>query len=148
MVHVTTDKYAAQFVVDDADDALVYQRRWNLNCDNGYPSASFGGRRVLLHIMLMGPAPQGLEWDHRDRDKLNNRRGNLRLVTRRINTRNAGPQHNSTTGIIGVRRYNETRWEAYIYVKRVQKSLGLHDTIEKAATARREAEDQLWNVER
>lgn len=148
MVLTTTDKYAAQFVIDDADAPLVLQRRWNLSCVNGYPSATFHQRRVLLHILLMGPAPDGLEWDHKDRDKLNNRRDNFRLVTRQVNTRNVDLQRNNSTGITGVRKFSDTRWEAYIYVNRVQQSLGTHRTLEMARAARHAAEEQLWGVHR
>jgi len=132
------------FQIDDADHPAVSSHRWRLNRLAGYLSTNVAGRRVLLHIFLLGHAPDGLEWDHWNRDRLDNRRGNFRAVTRAINARNSDPQRNNTSGITGVRKYDARHWEAYIYVQRKFIALGRHATIEGAAAARRAAEDHYW----
>lgn len=76
----------AHALVDDADRSLVEDRRWYLDAQ-GYPAT---GRHDRLHRLLLSPIPSGREVDHRNRDKLDNRRANLRVVTHRTNTRNIG----------------------------------------------------------
>lgn len=51
---------------------------------------------------------------------------------------------NSTTGINGVSRLQNGRYRAYIYFQRRQISLGLYDTLEEAADARKKSEAILY----
>jgi len=44
----------------------------------------------MMHNFLMGPIPDGLEVDHINRSPWDNRRSNLRLITRSENTQNHG----------------------------------------------------------
>lgn len=75
------------FCVDDEDVPQVSAYRWRLN-SSGYVSTTMLRKRVTLHRFLLGPAPSGLEWDHIDRDKTNNRRSNFRAVLPLRNTLN------------------------------------------------------------
>lgn len=51
---------------------------------------------------------------------------------------------NSTTGVNGVSRRPDGRYRAYINFKRKQVDLGLYDTLEDAAVARKAAETVLY----
>lgn len=95
----------------------------------------------ILYEMANGPVPEGFEIDHKDRDKANNRRSNLRLATKSENGRNRGPQSNNTSGVKGV-SWNKGRekWEAHITHNGRQKHLGLYTDINDAIAARRAAE--------
>ena len=53
--------------------------------------------------------------DHIDRNPLNNRRSNLRIVTRSMNSHNKKVQRNSTSGINGVHKCGKG-WRASIYI--------------------------------
>lgn len=70
--------------------------RWSLG-DTGYVVRSIqipGGRqqKLRLHRVVMGcTTGDGLEVDHINRDRLDNRRANLRFVTRQENIRNGAP---------------------------------------------------------
>lgn len=56
-----------------------------------------------------------LQVDHVNRDKLDNRKKNLRLVTAGQNNLNKGLQRNNTSGNKGVHYHKENkRWVAYI----------------------------------
>lgn len=64
--------------VDDDDFALLSQYRWYEN--EGYAITYYKGKRIRMHRLIMG-VPDGVDVDHRDTDKLNNQKSNLRLCT-------------------------------------------------------------------
>lgn len=78
-------------IVDDEDYSGLMEYRWSFN--NGYASrqgksVNYSKREIIyMHQQILGKRA-GLEIDHIDRDRLNNRRSNLRHVTRRENMHN------------------------------------------------------------
>ncbi len=82
---VRTDKHGTPFQIDDEDYEAVRRYCWAIN-RKGYVTTNTGSvlgqhSTLPLHLFLLGPAPAGLVWDHRNRDKRDNRRANLRAVT-------------------------------------------------------------------
>lgn len=75
---------------------------------------------------------EGLEVDHINRNKLDNRRENLRLVTPEQNARNKTKSKNNTSGYKGV-SLNRGRWMVTIRVDKKNKNLGRYDDILIAA---------------
>ena len=58
-------------------------------------------------------------YDHIDRDELNNRKYNLRPATIQENARNHNKQKNNTSGFIGVSWLKQqNKWRAYIYINK------------------------------
>jgi len=94
-------------------------------------------RRILLHREVC-PAAPGLEVDHINRNKLDNRRENLRECTRSQNSMNKGKmvseKRQFKSKYKGVCR-NKGLWRARIYKDAKQISLGYFDTEEEAARA-------------
>lgn len=124
----------------DADDAFAVSRYpWNLSPD-GYVRTGIGTRRTyyhtdFLHVFLMGKAPEGLVWDHINRDKLDNRRSNLRLVTRAQNCHNTGLRKTNRSGVLGVHwDVRDHRWKVQIRVY-----LGSFANLEDAEAAAKSA---------
>ena len=137
-----TSKYRVPFQIDSTDLDIVSQYNWDID-GGGYPRTAFDGRRMRLHLLLLGKAPTGLEWDHIDRDRLNNQRSNLRAVTHKTNLRNLGIRSTNTTGVAGI-RFRYGRWTAYIRVDGVQKHLGSYRTLTEAKQARLNGELCYW----
>ena len=80
----------AYALVDEADRDLVNDRRWNL-ASSGYAFGTLRGvqGRDLMHRVILGlERGDGKQVDHINRDKLDNRRKNLRLVSHGENQRN------------------------------------------------------------
>ncbi len=116
------------FLIDDEDLHWVIRHKWQVNT-YGYVfrSTSDKGRKYTLYIhRAILPTPKGFEVDHRDRNKLNNTRSNLRQCTRRQNVANVALPDN---GYRGVRKSPGGGFVA----KHLDRSLGLFCTAEDAA---------------
>ena len=111
---------------------------------SGYLSVRVHGRPYQVHrvVMLMcyGFYGEGLEVDHINHVRNDNRLFNLRFVTHGENMRNKSVSSKSTTGVTGV-YFNKRlqKYAAQIKVGGVVHYLGIHDTLEEAAAARAEA---------
>lgn len=97
----------ARALVDDADFDSLSPYRWGMLSD-GYPCRweRRGGRSaplraILLHRFIL-PAPDGMTVDHINRNRLDARRSNLRVVTQAVNAQNRGATALSATGHPGV----------------------------------------------
>lgn len=125
-------------VVDDCDYERVARLQWRVDLNpNRTPMRvlSRGRGGVLLADFVLNTP-----WmvDHIDGDPLNNTRNNLRVATRRQNSRNQQLRVDSTTGYKGVCRVKSGRGKpfvAYIYCNGVRKHLGCFNTAEEAAEA-------------
>lgn len=134
LVFLTRGKVA---IIDTVDAEFVLSRNWRADA-YGYVITG-GGRNkrptYKLHRILMD-APSGVEVDHINRNKLNNRRCNLRLVTHAENSRNLEKRPSNTSGYKGVTWYKRhQKWRAYIRVNYRQLTIGHYPTPEEAALA-------------
>lgn len=140
-----TDKHRVPFIVDDDDEVGVAYYRWYVG-KRGYITTEVGygrrpGRRAVpLHLFLLGFAPDGLEWDHINRDKFDNRRSNLRAVTHTQNRHNATINRNSQSGVIGVSPTKRGKWLVLITTNHKRRYVGVYDTLVEAKAARKAAE--------
>ena len=100
-------------------------------------------RTMLLHREIL-EAPPGWEVDHVSGDGLDNRRENLRLVTRQQNMHNQRLRANNRSGVKGV-HWNKrlSKWRADIAVDGANVYLGLFATLEEAADAYARASAEL-----
>lgn len=129
--------YAA---IDAADAEWVNQRRWGLS-DQGYAyrGVCIDGKRthLKLHREILGlTRGDGMDGDHIDRDRLNCRRGNLRIVPRGKNQQNLNSRVGATSTHRGV-CWDATRgkWLAQVKVDGRQKHIGRFDSEAEAAAA-------------
>lgn len=56
---------------------------------HGYAVTGAGKNRQYMHHAVLGKPPTGLVTDHINRDRLDNRRANLRFVTQKVNINNS-----------------------------------------------------------
>lgn len=102
-----------------------------------------GGRIRKFHIEIMGKK-KGYVIDHKDRNKLNNQRSNLRFLTKSGNAINSKLSKNNKSGIKGVQQTKQGKWCASITVNYKRIYLGTYEKIEDATKARREAEEKYF----
>jgi len=121
-IPLSKEKYA---VVDDDDFNYLSQYKWSFD-RYAYRTVKKDGKRttVRMHRLIMN-APDGLDVDHINHDKLDNRRSNLRVCSRSYNIRNKTKNHNLTSKYKGV-SYDKGRkkWCAFICVNYKKSNLG------------------------
>lgn len=107
----------------------------------GYVIAGVRRKRYKAHRIIWelfnGPIPEGMEIDHADHNRANNRIDNLRLVTRADNNRNASKNKRNTSGFTGVLWCKASqKWQARIQINCKPKHLGLFTNKNSAILAR------------
>ena len=133
---IAQDKYEILVDADDLD--IVHERypnTWTVNntgINKRYVSGVMKGKVLWLSRYIMS-APSGMIVDHINRNTLDNRRSNLRIVTSFENGQNRSLQSNNKTGYRGVfHRKDTNKWIAYVYRDRKRHHLGSFDTPEEA----------------
>lgn len=130
-----------EFYFDLEDYDLIKDYCWAIRKD-GYVISD----KTLLSRLVMGN-PDGLEVDHIHGKftRNDNRKSNLRIVTKSKNAMNVAIKKNNTSGIVGV-GWNKKRnkWRAYITINNKMKELGCFDNINDAIKARKEAEEKYF----
>ena len=128
-------------LVDRNDWRIYGGLRWY---GGKYAYTQIDGKTVYLHRLILN-TPAGLEVDHINGDSLDNRRKNLRVVTRSQNEMNkAKPAHN-TSGYKGVSIYRATgKFSAYIEINQKKIHIGYFKTREEAAHVYNQFASQLF----
>lgn len=126
-------------LVDDLDAPAVMALRWYKTSD-GYATAA--GKYALMHRFILGLKKfDQIQVDHRDGNKLNNRRENLRVCSAAENARNRKIHKNNRSGLKGVYFEKSTAshggrpWRAQIRVDGRKITLGRFDDAESAHLA-------------
>src|SRR3954447_1220645 len=112
-------------LVDDADADLVSGHKWSLTT-RGYAAAKINGRKVLMHRLILNPGI-GQVVDHRNHNKLDNRRSNIWVCSQRENQANRLDNKNSKTGLRGIHPF---RGKYKVQVGR--RYIGVFATIDEA----------------
>lgn len=117
-----------------------------LGGDNGggYLRFRLNGKRCMVHrlawLYVYGEMPDG-GIDHINGDASDNRIENLRSVSQQENMKNRKKPRANTSGRVGVSWINRFgKWQAFIWIDGVMKSLGYFERYEDAVSAREKAE--------
>ncbi|WP_052417783.1 AP2/ERF family transcription factor [Cellvibrio mixtus] len=125
--------------IDSIDWPLVSQYLWHIS-SNGYAmtvihdpekykATGNGNKNIFMHKLIMGSPPkEGLICDHKDGDRTNNKRSNLRWATHKQNSWNS--RSCAKSGYKGVNQ-DGNRWVASCN----RLCVGRFDTAEEAAMA-------------
>ena len=132
-----------EVIVDDSNFDWLNQWKWYEH--HGYAVRSkrvelrkFNKSCQIFMHRLINQTPDDFDTDHINRDKLDNRKENLRTVTRTQNQLNKGRQKNNISGYEGVTwDKRKEKWVSRISVNRKQIFLGQFTSLQGAWLARR-----------
>ena len=135
-------------LVDNDDFEMVSKKKWRFierKDGTGYASRTEGkvGERFewYMHWEIIGKPSNGLVVDHINRNKLDNRKENLRVITHRENLRN------TDRAFSGAYRTKGKKYFSMIGSKGKYIYLGTFDSKEDATKKYREAEKNIYGVE-
>lgn len=147
-IYLTGEKGKGVFaIVDDDDYEELNKQKWYLS-NKGYACRGirskqlpFGYKTIFMH-RLVNKTPEKYLTDHKNRNKLDNRKINLRTATEAENRYNVIRKDNKS-GVPGVSWYKHTnKWLAYIWVNKKMINLGYFKDFEQAVSARKLALEQ------
>ena len=126
------------FIIDKECLDEIKDMCWHNTAD--YPYSKINGKSCALSRLIMN-CPEDMEVDHINGKPWDNRKCNLRVVTRSQNGMNTGTRISNTSGYKGVVWYkSRSKWMAQITFNNKRYFLGYFDDINDAINARKEAE--------
>ena len=123
--------------MDKEDFEWLSQWDWHIS-SCGYARRQENKKPIYMH-RVVNKTPDGLLTDHINRDTLDNRKKNLRIGDKSLNSINRGLQPNNTSGHKGV-YFAAKKFRAYLNLKNKRIHLGCFININDAIFARKEAE--------
>lgn len=136
------------YVLCDAGQyALVMKHSWARN--QGYATTNItteGTQHYVPMHHVVYPKPSGWVTDHINRERGDNRRRNLRHVTRMGNAWNAKRRRNNTSGCTGV-FFRKKKWIVVLRVRHERINVGRFTSYEEAVSAYQLAKGSYHDVE-
>lgn len=123
-----------KFYIDIDDIPFAEKYTWYEN-DQGYIMSRIDGKLVRLHRQLID-CQDGLDVDHIKHNKQDNRKNELREVTR--------SQNNMNKNANGVTKLKNGKYRAYIGVNYKTIYLGTFENFDDALNARKQAEEKYF----
>lgn len=133
-------------IVDVDDYEFLSQWKWKRHkqgyaCRTGWANGKW--TCILMH-RLVNKTPDGLETDHINGNKMDNRKANLRAVTHSINERNKGLSKSNKSGVKGV-FWDKSRGKWCAKTKHMGRfyNIGRFDDINEAVEAYKKCVSEL-----
>ena len=141
---VCTTKNGYIFLIDYDDLSKVSMYSWEKSNDYLLAWDSKLHKPIYLHQLIMGShidRKEGYVVDHINRQKADNRKKKLRIVTYQENSRNRSLSSCNTSGVTGVsfnKKYE--KWQATIRIDGKLIMLGMKKDMDEAIQLRKNAE--------
>ena len=141
-VDISNAKHPNSIMLIDKDDWESVKNEGKVLLCTEYASQHVGRTTKRVHSKIMN-TPKKMQVDHINHNKLDNRKRNLRIVTRSQNQMNKVLLDVNKHGHIGV-SLRKGRWIARIAANGIDRVVAYCDTMEQAVEARLRAEEELF----
>ena len=136
-----------EFYFDKEDYQKIKEYAWYLDKDGYVVTKDADTKKMIRMHRLVMNASEGMDIDHRHRKTNDNRKSQLREVTRSQNLMNRGIREDNTSSVRGVSWHKaRNKWRAYITINGKTKHLGFFINKEEAIEARLKAELELYGT--
>jgi phosphotransferase system IIB component len=139
----TTNNEAFYFDLEDYD--LIKDYCWSLDKHEYLIAcANINREMIKMHRLVMN-CPDDMDVDHIYHDNFDNRKTQLRMVTKSQNQMNRKLNINNTSGVKGVYWDSKNqKWQAQINIDNKRIHLGRFNDINDAINARKQAEEKYF----
>lgn len=145
---ILRDKYQninGKAIIDIEDVDKIKQYKWYLSF--GYPVTKGIDKNTGIDISNVIFNDYDKIYDHIDKNRLNNKKSNLRVVNQHQNIMNMGKKYTNSSGVTGVAKKltkNGIKWYANITYNYKSIWLGCYDTFDEAVLARLKGEAEYF----
>ena len=135
-----------QVFFDAEDKTIVEKHSWRISSGLHYAITNVKGKTILMHRMLLNYP--NLDIDHINRNGLDNRRKNLRVVSHAVNLHNGKSRakrqaiYSKHKGVCW--RAHKRHWRAYVYINGKCKEVGSYKDEAMAIQRQEEVELALF----
>ena len=138
-----------EFYFDKEDYKLVNQYCWDIDNSNGYVKTidriNNTGKLYLHRLVMNCVKGDGVIIDHIDRNRVDCRKNNLRIVNNSQNNMNSCIRSDNTSGVKGVYwNSRKNKWGVEISANKKNIFLGYYDKLEDAEIARKNGEEKYF----
>lgn len=131
-------------LVDDEDYERINAHKWHVSSGYAVRRIAPLAPTIRMHREVLS-APENMQVDHINRNRLDNRRSNLRIATKAENLRNKVIYQNNKSGYRGVCwKTRDKKWAAQININQKRKHLGFFSSAEEAARAYDKAAKEFY----
>ena len=133
-------------ICDTEDWERLKENCWGISY-HGYARTTDSNNKTFNFHTQIVDCPDNLIRDHINRNKLDNRKENIRITTNQINTINTDIRKDNTSGHKGV-SYNKNsgKWRSYISINKKCTFFPESDTYEEAVAKREAAELMYYDI--
>ena len=141
-----------EFWFDKEDYELISKFNWHKhhNYFEAHIPMNKSRKRINMHRLVMGVSDEKYDYtmdvDHIiTENKFDNRKCNLRIVSKSQNNKNKIIQRNNTSGVPGVKKASKSNnWEVYININKKYTYLGTYVDFNEAVAVRKAAEEKYY----
>ena len=123
-----------EYAIVDIGFKYLEKFNWHLDSSTGYVKTSLNRKHLYLHRLVVGEIPKAMHTDHINRDKLDNREANLRVVTPTYNFMNTIKRTGTLNRYRGVEKRGNS-WRVSVSKNNISYRVGSFNSEIKAALA-------------
>jgi exonuclease VII large subunit len=131
-----------RIIIDLDDIEKIKNLKWSLD-SKGYPTTTINNQKIRMHRLILDLNKHDSLIDHKNKNRLDNRKNNFRIATNSNNEANKKKQKNNTSGFTGI--FNvDNKWGVRIQYYKEKFELGFYKNKDIAISVRLQGEKIIF----